>query len=252
MFFEAARSRMLLSRQARPLSAWGDVRLGKSCTDLAASDFSTKRHNRFLERTKAKKREARLALEQRELGGDPFPATATKAACRSLPSLDHVIKVAMLIVPQPEAIPGVRPMSMETGPHCCFKAQVVVTDTIAPLLTQQADSHHMSLVDAIYIVGLGRMVTSTTSWCRATGDPRRLTEQQVTDHEPMVLKLAVDIAFSQTLRGVRPEIYKALKQCCRVARSKWCMRQAVTAEEGREWFGDEQAIWKFFDEGFDR
>ena len=23
------------------------------------------------------------------------------------------------------------------------------------------------------------------------------------------------------------------------------MRQAVTAEEGREWFGDEQAIWKF-------
>ena len=243
---EAARARMLLTRQARPLSALGDVPVGKSCTDLAASDFSTKRHHRFLERTKAKKREARLAMEKREHGEDPFPATTTKAACPSFPSLDHVTKVAMLIVPQPAGLTaGGRPMFMETGPHRCFNAQIVVTDTLAPLLIQQSGSHHMSLVDAIYIVGLGRMVTSTTSWCRATGDPRRLTEQQVTDHEPMVLKLAIDISFSRTLRAVRPEIYKALKQCCRVARSKWHMRQAVTAEEGREWFGDEQDIWKF-------
>ena len=242
---EAARSRMLLSRQAWPLSALGDVRLGKRCTDLAASDFSTKRHHRFLQKTQAKKRDARLALEKRQHGGDPFPATATKAACPSFPSLGHVTKVAMLIVPQPEAIPGARPMSMETGPHRCFNAQIAVTDTLAPLLARQSDSQHMSLVDAIYIVGLGRMVTSTTSWCRATGDPSRLTEQQVTDHEPMVLKLAVDIAFSRKLPVVRPEIYKAFKRCCRVAKSKWCMRQAVTAEEGREWFGNEQDIWKF-------
>ena len=118
----AGRSRALLSRQARPLSAFfqGDVRLGRSCADLAASEFCTMRHNRFLERTEAKKREAKLALEKRELGGDPFPATSTKVACRYFPSLDQVFKVAMLVAPQPEAIPGARPMSMETGPHRCF------------------------------------------------------------------------------------------------------------------------------------
>ena len=242
---EAGRSRALLSRQARPLSAivQGEVPLGTSCADLAASEFCTPRHKKFLERTKEKKRVARLALEKRERGGDPFPATKTKAACRSFPSLDHVSKVAMLIAPQPEASPGVRQMSMETGPHRCFHAQIVVTDTLAPLLTQHSDTHHMSVADAIYIVALGRMVTSTTSWHRATNDPRRLTGQQVTAHEPMVSKLAIDIAFSATLRAIRPEIYKALRFCCSVEKSKWCMRQAVTAEEGREWFGDEEDIW---------
>ena len=216
---EAAHSRTLLSRQARPLSAFGDIRLGKACADLGASDFCTPRHNRFLERTKAKKREARLALEKRDAGLTAFPASTTKYACRSFPSLEHVSKVAMLIAPQHAAVPNQRPMSMETGPHRCFNAQIVVTDTLAPLLAPHCDGHQMTLADAIYIVGLGRMVTSTTSWYRASSDPRRLTQQEVTAHEPMVCKVATDINFSRTLRAIGPEIYKALKQCCNVEKA---------------------------------
>ena len=243
---EAAHSRTLLSRRSRPLSAFvqGEARLGERCADLGASEFCTGQHNRFLEKTKAKKRETKLALAERELGRDPFPSSVTKAACRSFPSMDNVKKVAMLGPPQLEAIPGARPMSMETGPHCCCNAQIVVTDTLAPLLTPQSDSHHMSVADAIYIVGLGRLVTSTTSWHRARNDPRRLTQFQVTDHEPMALKLGVEITFSAALREARPEVYKALKHCCKVDKSKWRMRQAMTADVGREWLGDEQDVWK--------
>ena len=78
----------------------------------------------------------------------------------------------------------------------------------------------MSVCDAIYIIGLGRMVTSTKSWQGAVGDPNRLTQQELVGHQAMVRTVAVDIAFSKALAEARPEVYKALKLCCKAWKGK--------------------------------
>jgi len=45
-------------------------------------------------------------------------------------------------------------MTVKTGLRRCFVVQRVIADTLAPLLTPQSDSQHMSY--AVYIVGLGK------------------------------------------------------------------------------------------------
>ena len=106
-------------------------------------------------------------------------------------------------------------MSVQTGNQRCHTAELVVTDTLAPLLRNEAGVHHviMSVCDAIYSIGLGRMATPTKSWQGAAGDPSRLTQQELVGHQAMVRKVAVDIAFSKALAQARPEVYKALRFC---------------------------------------
>ena len=91
-------------------------------------------------------------------------------------------------------------LSVQTGFDRCYIADIVVTDTLAPLLTG-SELQPLTITDIVYIVGLGRVVTSTTSWRRAQGDARRLTEHDITRHVPMAQKLRVKIAFSTLLRG---------------------------------------------------
>ena len=105
--------------------------------------------------------------------------------------------------------------------------------------------HHTSVCDAIYIIGLGRMVTSTKSWQGAAGDPSRLTQQELVGHQAMVRKVKVDIAFSKALAQARHEVYKAVKLCCKTWKGKWRLRQAGAAPEVGQRFGNEQDIWMF-------
>ena len=90
-------------------------------------------------------REARLAWEKRKLRGDPLPATVTQDACPPFSSMVNVVKVAMLVAPQLEATPM---CSIDVGgdrSSSLFAAQIVVTDTLAPLLAPESGSHHMSV-----------------------------------------------------------------------------------------------------------
>ena len=246
--FVAAHSRTILPSQVVSFSKYvdGAAPPGAPCQDLVASDFCTLRHNRFLQASKEKMRAAKIAMGKRGRGQVPYPVATTKYAAPSMPSLDRLAKVAMLTADQPGAASG-RRMSAQTGFDRCYTADIVVTDTIAPLLGHEhSGPQPFSMTDIVYIVGLGRMVISTTSWQRAQGDPRRLTESDVTRHVPMAQQLAVEIAFSTAMRHARPEVYKAMKKCCGAQGSKWRMRQAVTAPENGEWFGDEQDILKLF------
>ena len=136
-------------------------------------------------------------------------------------------------------------MSVQTGKLRCHTANLVVTDTLAPLLRHESGGHQISVSDAIYIIGLGRMATSTKSWQGAGGDPSRLTQQELVAHQAMARKVAVEILFSKALAHANPDVYKAVKLCCTAWKSKWRMRQAVTAAEVGQLFGDEEDIWKF-------
>ena len=136
----------------------------------------------------------------------------------------------MVTADQPGGAPARPHLSVQTGFDRCYTADIVVTDTLAPLLGD-SELQPLTITDIVYIVGLGRVVTSTTSWRRAQGDARRLTEHDLTRHVPMAQKLPAEIAFSTILWHARPEVYKAMKHCCRVENSKWQMRQAVTAPE---------------------
>ena len=151
--------------------------------DLDASSFRTDGHNCFLARTKAKRREAIIASQRRHEGADPFHRMDTKAACRRFPAMASISNVAMLVAPG-EVIPDVPRVTVHMGNHRCCAAPLVVTETLAPLLTQCC-AGHMTVVDAIYIVGSGRVVATKRCWQRANGEPKRLTERQGTAHEPM-------------------------------------------------------------------
>ena len=168
-------------------------------------------------------------MQKRSRGEDPYPATKTKLAAPSLPSLEKLAKVAMVTADQPGGAPARPHLSVQTGFDRCYTADIVVTDTLAPLLGD-SELQPLTITDIVYIVGLGRVATSTTSWRRAQGDARRLTEHDITRHVPMAQKLPAEIAFSTLLRHACP-VYKAMKNCCRVENSKWRMRQAVTAPE---------------------
>ena len=100
--------------------------------DLAASDLCTPRHSKFLRATKEKMRAAKVAMQKRSRGEDPYPATKTKLAAPSLPSLEKLAKVAMVTADQPGGAPARPHLSVQTGFDRCYTADIVVTDTLAP------------------------------------------------------------------------------------------------------------------------
>ena len=195
--------------------------------------------------TAEKKRKAKHAMQKRLRGEDPFPVPQGKLSGPVVPKMTRGAgtKVAFVLANQLEA--GLTAVSVQTGNQRCHTAELVVADTLAPLLRSEAGVHHMSVCDAIYIIGLGLKVTSTKSWQGAAGHPSRLTQQELVGHQAMVRKAAVDIAFSKALAEARPEVYKALKLCCKAWKGKWRLRQAGTAPEVGQWFGNEQDIWMF-------
>ena len=140
---------------------------------------------------------------------------------------------------------------MQKGWARCYNADIVVVDNLTPLLAPDAEPYaarSMSVADALLIVGFGRIVASSSCWARVKSNPNELTVNDVVGHEPMALKVAVKMVFSTTLRGMQPHAYSAAKQCCRAIKSKWTMRQALTAaacKDGEVWFGEEGDIWKF-------
>ena len=109
--------------------------------DLAASDLCTPRHSKFLRATKEKMRAAKVAMQKRSRGEDPYPATKTKLAAPSLPSLEKLAKVAMVIADQPGGAPARPHLSVQTGFDRCYTADIVVTDTLAPCWVTVSCSH---------------------------------------------------------------------------------------------------------------
>ena len=197
--------------------------------------------------TAEKKRKAKHAMQKRLRGEDPFPVPQKKLSGPVVPDMTRGAgtKVAFVLANQLEA--GLTAaVYVQTGNQRCHTAELVVTDTLAPLLRNDAGVHHMSLCDAIYIIGLGRMVTSTKSWQGAAGHPSRLTQQELVGHQAMVRKVAVNIAFSQALAQARPEVYKALRFCRDALKSKWKLRQEVSAPEVGQWFANEQDTMDVF------
>ena len=245
--FTAAHARTLLSSRAVPWTPYsqGFAPAGPVDTD----SYCTPRHIKFTERTAKKRRDAKQAMEKRRFGENPFPVPLKSFSGPVMHpvTMRAVTKVALLVANQPEA--GLTAVSVETGEQRCNAANLVVTDSLGPLLKhQRQDGHEMSVTDAIYIVGLGRIVTSTESWQDAGGDPKRLAQQQLVHHKAMAQKSRspVEITFSKALKQARPEVYKAVKVCCKAWRSKWRMKEAcLTAPEVGQWFGDEQDIWVF-------
>ena len=110
--------------------------------------------------TAEKKRKAKHAMQKRLRGEDPFPVPQKKLSGPVVPEMTRGAgtKVAFVLANQLEA--GLTAVSVQTGNQRCHTAELVVTDTLAPLLRNEAGVHHMSVCDAIHIIGFGRMVTS--------------------------------------------------------------------------------------------
>ena len=130
----AAHSTTILPRTAVPFSKYvgGAPPPGGPCQDLAASDLCTPGHSRFLRATKEKMRAAKVAMQKRSRGQNPFPATQLKHTAPSLPSLGKLAKVAMVTADQPGGAPARPHLSVQTGFDRCYTADIVVTDALAP------------------------------------------------------------------------------------------------------------------------
>ena len=128
-----------------------------------SASLCTPGHKQFMELTAEKKRKAKHAMQKRLRGEDPFPVPQKKLSGPVVPDMTRGAgtKVAFVLANQLEA--GLTAVSVQTGNQRCHTAELVVTDTLVPLLRNEAGVHHMSVCDAIYIIGLGLKVTSTKS-----------------------------------------------------------------------------------------
>ena len=139
-------------------------------------------------------------------------------------------------------------LRVQVGWGRCASADLVVVDTIAPLLDGQVVDPHAGLTaaDALFIVGFGKPVVQYGQWLRARCIPSELRNADTVCHQAIIGKPA-KLVFSSRLLNVERETYRAARRCCKAARSKWTIRQAMTADEcgAREtWLGNLDDIWK--------
>ena len=113
---------------------------GLAPAEVSAS-LCTPKHTKFMKLTAEKKRRAKHAIQKRLRGEDPFPVPEVKISGPVVPSMTRGAgtKVAFVVANQLEAglTAGV---SVQTGNQRCHTAELVVTDTLAPLLRSEVIS----------------------------------------------------------------------------------------------------------------
>jgi hypothetical protein len=226
-----------------------------TCGALNGSSFCTPQHEKFIEQSKKKWSVARAALDCRERGEDPYPKTNLRFSAPTFPGLGGARTVAFLQPTVPVSEAGLtamaRRLTVKVGWDRCRGADLVVVDTIAPLIGGQAADHTqaMTAADALLIIGLGKTVVPYGSWMRAKCDPGELTAVDAICHESMI-KTPAKLVFSPALRNIERDAYRAAMACCAAGGSKWEFRKALTAGEcqkktGEELFNSAEDVWEF-------
>ena len=118
------------------------------------------------------------------------------------------------------------------GVHRCRDAQLVVLDTIARL-HEILPADASSVIHMIYIMGLGKQVTTLDSWTHLRGDfSTQGAARSVIKHQAVSETTRVEFVLAQNFKNAYPEVIAALRACVSPEKSKWSIVRELSARPG--------------------
>jgi len=118
------------------------------------------------------------------------------------------------------------------GVHCCRTAHVIVLETIDSLHQVLPACGGSWVIHLLYIVGLGKHVTTVHSWTRIRGDlsspdAGRMVIQHKAGAENK--KKPVEFLLTRAFKDEFPEVLAALRACAGIEGSAWSLVNHFTA-----------------------
>ena len=123
------------------------------------------------------------------------------------------------------------------GYHACKSADLIILDTI-DRLHQVVPEDETWVIAFLYIVGLGKQVTTLDAWIKLRGDVRSPDANQVViKHQAgcrHCRKQTVEFLIARDFEGRFPEVVSALRACVNGEDSAWKVVMDFTRKRGKK------------------
>ena len=160
--------------------------------------------------------------------------------------MSSVRKVAFLppAIPISLVAPG-KALTAVEGPHACRDSHMVVLDTFGRL--HQPVAGEDWVVHALYIIGLGKPVTTFDEWARIGGNVMSKEAARITVfHEPLY-KTKVSFVVARSIANKHPDVMAAFRAIAHTPGAGWVVTEKTPSKPTAktEMIHDLQGLWEW-------